>query len=154
MTQAFPLELYREGILQVASSVFETMLDLSLRHTLTPGPPSPNPFTCAVYYAGAWKGAIFLECDREQAMSWSARLMSLDLPVTLDDARDGLGELTNVIAGNLKPVLPPGVGLSLPSVIQGSDYTLRVCGGNLSETLYFEDPLGPFRITLLEVIPV
>lgn len=78
--------------------------------------------------------------------------MSLSPPVSLDDARDGLGEMTNVIAGNLKPVLPPGVGLSIPSVVQGSDYSLRIWGGNLFETLCFDGGSGPFRITLVEAL--
>jgi hypothetical protein len=78
--------------------------------------------------------------------------MGLSGPVAPDDVRDGLGELTNVIAGNLKPLLPSGVSLSIPSVVEGRDYALRLCGGNLFETLWFEDPLGPFRITLVEVV--
>ena len=152
MTQTFPLAPFREGIGLVAASVYETMLNLLVRQVSQTSKPLENPFTGAVYYAGTWKGALLVECSRQQAMEWAARLMSLEPPVGLDDARDGLGELTNVVAGNLKPLLPTGVGLSMPSVVQGSDYTLRICGGNLSETLCFEDRLGPFRITLVEVI--
>jgi hypothetical protein len=57
-----------------------------------------------------------------------------------------------MMAGNLKPLLPPGVGVSIPSVVQGSDYSLRICGGNLFETVQFADALGTFRITLVEVV--
>lgn len=151
MTEPFPLETYREGIAEVATSVWDTMMHIPLK-PVGPCPPPSSPFTSAVYYAGAWKGALLIECSGEQAADWAARLMSLDPPVTPDDMRDGLGELTNVVAGNLKPLLPPGVGLSLPSVVQGSDYSLRFCREVLSQSLCFEDPLGPFRITLLEVL--
>lgn len=82
--------------------------------------------TAAVYYAGAWKRALLLECSLEQAMEWGSRLMELPAPVAVKDARDGLGELCNVIAGNLKPLLPPGVGLSTPSVVRSAGYSLRV----------------------------
>ena len=75
--------------------------------------------------------------------------MSLTAPVTLDDTLDSLGEIVNVLAGNLKPLLPAGVGLSIPSVVQGSDYSFRICGGNLCEKLCFVDESGPFRITLV-----
>ena len=54
-----------------------------------------------------------------------------------------------MLAGNLKPVLPPGVGLSTPSVVKGADYTLRVCGDTLCERLHFGDPAGDFRVTLI-----
>ena len=153
MTQPFPLAPYREGIAQVAASVYETMLNLSARETAEPCEALQSALTGAVYYAGTWQGALLVECSREQAMDWAARLMSLEPPIALEDVRDGLGELTNILAGNLKPLLPTGVGLSLPSVVQGSDYSLQICGGNLSETLCFEDERGPFRITLVEVIP-
>jgi CheY-specific phosphatase CheX len=128
------------------------MLGVELRSSRS-GATCASTFTASVFYAGAWQGALILDCTREQAMEWSARLMSLDPPISLDDARDGLGELTNVMAGNLKPLLPPGVGLSIPSVVQGSDYSLRLCGGNLTETLCFEDQYGTFRITLIEIMP-
>jgi hypothetical protein len=35
--------------------------------------------------------------------------------------------------------------------VQGSDYSLRLCGGNLAETLWLEDQYGAFRITLVEM---
>jgi len=148
----FPLAPYREGVALVAASVYETMLGLPVRQAPPGNEPLSTPLTGVVHYAGSWKGALLVECAREQALDWAARLLSLVPPIDPEDVRDGLGELTNMIAGNLKPLLPPGVGLSLPSVVEGSDYSLRICGGNLAETLYLADPLGPFRIILLEVV--
>jgi chemotaxis protein CheX len=152
MTEPFPLHSYRAGMEQITATVFETILALPVNTTNDLYGSHSSWFTGAVYYAGEWQGALMVECSREQAMDWAARFMSLTPPVNVDDARDGLGELTNIIAGNLKPLLPTGVGLSIPSVVQGSDYCLRICGGNLSETLCFQDSLGPFRVTLVEVI--
>ncbi len=152
MTQAFPIACYRSQIAGITASIYDTMLHVTVRLVDGAAGEPPGAFTAAIYYAGAWQGALLLECSAEQAMDWASRLMSLDPPVSLDDARDGLGELTNVIAGNLKPVLPPGIGISMPSVVQGSDYRLRICGGNLFERLEFEDHLGRFRVTLVEVI--
>jgi CheY-specific phosphatase CheX len=153
MTPTFTLETYREGISQVALAVYETMLNIELLPAAEFTALPRNSFTGAVYYAGTWQGALVLDCCFEQATDWAARFMSLTPPVALDDARDGLGELTNVLAGNLKALLPPGVGLSLPCVVQGSDYSLRICGGNLTESLYFADRFGAFRMTLVEVLP-
>ena len=152
MTEAFPIACYRQKITEITVSVFETMLHLPVCSGADAAGDLPGEFTAAVYYAGAWQGALLLECSAEQALHWASILMSLDPPLSLDDARDGLGELTNVVAGNLKAVLPPGIGLSIPSVVQGSDYRLRICGGNLFERLEFEDAAGPFRVTLVEVV--
>jgi chemotaxis protein CheX len=151
MNEPFPLGCYREVIAQVAQSVYGTMLQLPVQE-VRPRGLLESSFTGAVYYSGAWQGALLLECARAQAIDWARRYLPPMPEIELDDARDCLGELTNVIAGNLKPLLPPGVALSFPSVVQGSDYCLRLCGGNLSETIYLEDGIGPFRLALVEVI--
>jgi len=151
MIEPFPLDCYREVIAQVTTSVYDTMLNLAV--TEVPSCPLlEGCFTATVYLSGEWQGALLLECAREQAIDWAARYLQLVGEVELDDARDCLGEIANVLAGNLKPLLPPGVALSLPSVVQGTDYSLRLCGGNLSETLSFDDGHGRFQITLVEVI--
>jgi chemotaxis protein CheX len=148
MTAILPNENYRLGISQIAEAVFSTMLDLPIR-AAQPPVDQRYELTAAVYYAGAWKGAVLLECSLGQALDWGSRLMQLPAPVAPEDARDSLGELCNVLAGNLKPLLPHGVGLSTPSVVRGADYTLRICGDTLCERLYFADPAGDFRVTLI-----
>jgi chemotaxis protein CheX len=40
--------------------------------------------------------------------------------VTLDETRDALGELTNMMGGNLKALLPGPSRLSLPTVVEES----------------------------------
>lgn len=52
-----------------------------------------------------------------------------------DDVRDSLGEIVNMIAGNFKALLPDGAAISMPSVVEGSDYTLRVRGGRIVTNL-------------------
>jgi chemotaxis protein CheX len=79
--------------------------------------------------------------------------MGIALPAAVDDdVRDVMGELANMVAGNLKCLLPRGTGLSLPSVVEGSDYTLRVCGVHAVERMVFSSATGLFRITLIEVL--
>ncbi len=82
MTSTFPLAPYRDGISTVAASVYETMLGVTLHPVAGDLPYVSGAFMGAVYYAGAWKGALLLECSAEQAMPWGARLMSLEPPST------------------------------------------------------------------------
>lgn len=148
----FRIDCYRSGMVQITESVFETMLKTRLTVLENRKMAPVAALTAAIYYAGQWQGALLVECSQEQARAWSGRLMDLTEPSDAD-ARDGLGELTNVLAGNLKPLLPPGVGISIPSVVDGTDYSLRVCGGNLTERIDFADAHGPFRVTLVIVEP-
>jgi chemotaxis protein CheX len=108
--------------------------------------------TAAVYFAGAWHGAVLLECTRRQARRFAHLLMSIEPPETVDDdVRDALGELANMLAGNLKSVLPPGVVLSMPSVIEGSDYSLQICGKHVVERVPFWSSSDIIGVTLVEI---
>jgi CheY-specific phosphatase CheX len=66
-----------------------------------------------------------------------------------DVVRDVLGELANMISGNLKCVLTRGIRLSMPSVVDGSDYSVRVCRTEVRERLAFQCAEGLFWITVL-----
>ncbi len=79
--------------------------------------------------------------------------MSIHPPVAVnDDVRDALGELANMLAGNLKSVWPHGIDLSMPSVVEGTDYSLRVCGGSLIDRMAFSGELGVIWVTLIEML--
>jgi CheY-specific phosphatase CheX len=152
LSAPFPLTCYRDNVADVATTVYHTLLDVPLRCCPDSAANFRSAFTAAVHYAGAWKGALVLEGSMEQAADWAARLLPVSPPLEMEDVRDSLGEIANVIAGNLKPMLPGGVGLSMPSVVQGGDYRSRVCGGTLTEQMDFADESGVFRITLIEVV--
>jgi CheY-specific phosphatase CheX len=67
-----------------------------------------------------------------------------------DDVRDVLGELANMIGGNMKCGLSvTGVRLSMPTVLDGSDYDLRVCRSQVEDRLAFQCADGHFWVTVL-----
>jgi chemotaxis protein CheX len=153
MQTPFPLTAYRADLAQIVVSVFQTMLDLEIVPIETPETPEPGALTAAIYFAGTWQGTVLLECTHAQACEFTHRLMSIDAPAAInDDVRDALGELANMLAGNLKSVLPHGIGLSMPSVVEGTDYSLRICGGNLVDRLRFGSALGAVGVTLIEML--
>ena len=53
----------------------------------------------------------------------------------------------------MKSAVTTGLSLSMPSVTDGSDYGLRVCGSEIQDRLGFECEEGPFWVTLLAVAP-
>jgi chemotaxis protein CheX len=153
MTETFCIAIYKDDLTRIVHDVFETMLGLELEPSAEPWKPTRDRLTGAVYLAGAWKGAVLLECDHSQAYHLTSLLMSLPLPAAIDDdVRDTMGELANMIGGNLKSVLPRGVVLSMPSVVEGSDYSLRVCGGSATvERLAYASPEGVLWVTLVKL---
>ncbi len=143
-------EILPSELAQIVESVFATMLSLEVGECGAPWFPNRDRLTAAVHMAGDWNGAVLLECDRRQACQFAGRFLSTDPPDSVDDVvRDVLGELVNMIGGNMKCVLTRGIQLSMPSVVDGSDYSLRVCGANVRDRLAFQCTEGPFWITVL-----
>jgi chemotaxis protein CheX len=150
MATELSIELQPKELTQIVESVFGTMINLEVSQCETPWFPNGDRLTSAVHLAGDWNGAVLLECGRAPACRFAGRFLSLDPPETVDDVvRDVLGELANMIGGNLKCVLTRGIRLSMPSVTDGGDYSLRVCGAEVRERLAFQSAEGCFWVTIL-----
>ena len=131
MTTPTTIDTFQSELRQIVDFVFQTMLQLEVTPLTADWQPATDPITAAIFIANAWKGAVVIECSRQLAFEVTARLMSVERPTTVnDDVRDSMGELANMIGGNFKSVLPAGTGLSMPSVVEGSNYSHRICGAN------------------------
>lgn len=67
---------------------------------------------------GPWSGTVVLTCGRTTAEELSRTLLRspADEPVDRDDVADAMGELANVVGGNIKALLPAPSVLGLPAV--------------------------------------
>ena len=150
MQSEIQLEAYRTDISQLAESVFLSMLNLEVQPADAGLPAEAAMITGAVYYAGPWKGAVLLQCSHEQAIDFTTRLIGIPRPEAVnDDVRDAMGELTNILGGNLKPLLPHGVALSSPSVVEGCPSVLRVCVDSPIIRQAFQSEVGVFWLTVI-----
>jgi len=61
-----------------------------------------------------------------------------ETPPTLEDIRDALGEVTNMTGGNIKALVSGTCHLSLPAVVEGKAYTIRVPSTQAVERVTFE----------------
>jgi chemotaxis protein CheX len=155
METNFAVETHRIDVARIVEDVFGTMLGMEVAPCVT-GEPAPVALTACVQFVGEWKGAVLLTCGPRQARAFAARLMPIasgsEESISNEDVSDTLGEVVNMIGGNLKSVLPPGVVLSIPSVVEGRDFALRICGGNEFQSNTFACEAGPFEITLVRVL--
>ncbi len=83
-----------------------------------PGGPPDDAVSSWVEIVGPWTGTVVLTCSRATAEALSRCLLAEHAPPVLDDeeVQDGLGELANVVGGNVKAVLPGPSVLGLPEV--------------------------------------
>ncbi len=141
-------------VAQIVESVFETMLSLEAVENGPAWFADESRVSASVHLSGDWNGAVLIECDRSQACRFAGRFLSMEPPESLDDdSRDVLGELANMIGGNLKSILTPGIRLSMPSVVDGSSFNLRVCGGELTLRLAFQCEEGTFWVSVVTMDP-
>ena len=144
------VEIRPGELAQIVKSVFETMLGLDTVQTEAQWTPSRDRVTSAVHLAGEWNGAIVLECTASQACQFAGRFLSMHPPCAVnDDVRDVLGELANMIGGNLKCLLAQGIRLSMPIVMDGADDNFRLYWSEVKECLSFECDEGVFWVTVL-----
>jgi CheY-specific phosphatase CheX len=148
LTQTYEVEAQ-----QIVVDVFSSMLRMDVER-VDAAEPLPGPVvTASVHFVGSWKGALRIECTRDQTFEFTKRLLGIEPPLAKDeDACDAFGELANMIGGNLKAVLPPTVHLSMPSVVRGEDYSLRICKAVTVCRLAFDSEMGAFWVTLVEFV--
>ncbi len=83
-----------------------------------PGGLPDDAVSSWVEIVGPWNGAVVLTTGRSTAEELSRCLLAEHAPPVLDaeDVDDALGELANVVGGNVKAVLPGPSVLGLPEV--------------------------------------
>jgi chemotaxis protein CheX len=144
-----------EQITGIAQEVWESFLGLSLLpHPLGPDAPALEGLTVTgcVHVSGEWTGSVFLSCDLHVATTAAEAMFATD-PGTLspDEISDALGELTNMIGGNIKSLLPAPSRLSVPSIAQGESYSVRVPGAVLLDRVVLDSTPGPVHINVWKV---
>jgi chemotaxis protein CheX len=105
--------------------------------------------TGCIQIDGAWNGAVMLQLPRRLAEQLSSELFQQEGPTSSEDLHDTVGELTNMLAGNIKALLPEPSRISLPTVAHGADYDLRVMGTAVEATVGFVCLDQPLLVTLL-----
>jgi chemotaxis protein CheX len=148
------MQYLEEEIRQVAETVWESVLGVSLVRQPQVPPASARVVSGCVQFSGAWEGAVTIECSAEFARHAAATMFGLDVGMaSLADTQDAIGELANMTGGNVKALLPEPCRLSLPTVVEGADLSTRLLGGELITTVVFECQGSPLVVRLLKKHP-
>jgi chemotaxis protein CheX len=107
--------------------------------------------TASVNIHGDFTGSVLLRGSRALVRrAAEVMFVSHGGPVTDDDQRDVAGELANVIAGNLKALVPGHSSISLPTVIEGSAYSVHSLDASASREVGFTVDGEPMVVTVVE----
>jgi CheY-specific phosphatase CheX len=144
------LDIYQEHVPQIAADVFGSMLAMSVWPVEAVSRPIADALTATVRFEGAWSGVLDLECSPLLAMDLALRLLPyLQENPEQEFVLDALGEVANVMGGNLKAVLPRGVEVSMPTVSAGPVNRMKVSDQD-RVSVRFSSGQNEFAISLTE----
>ncbi|RBY80951.1 chemotaxis protein CheX [Geodermatophilus sp. TF02-6] len=112
-------ELLDEGtVAEIAEQAWAALVGEEEVLVPLPGEPPTDPVSSWVEVVGPWTGAVVLTCGRDTAEQLARALLGEHAPEVVDgeDVVDALGELANVVGGNVKALLPAPSVLGLPEV--------------------------------------
>jgi CheY-specific phosphatase CheX len=146
-------ETFAAEFVETISSIFETMLGVQVIPVERTAGPEANRVVASVHFTGSWSGVVIVEVSPEQACFLAGRFMSIEPPQLVDnDVRDVIGELANMIGGNLKSAVAPDATLSIPEVVDGGSFSLRICGGTAGTRQVFDSEGGAFCVSLIRTV--
>jgi chemotaxis protein CheX len=146
------MTITEEQVRKAVHNIWSTQLalevqDANLRSDTLEGPT----ITAAVHIHGDFLGGVRLRSSRALIRRAAAVMFACDEDqLTEDDQRDVVGELTNVIAGNLKALVPGHSSISLPTIIEGTDYSVWSLDVRSSQDVGFTLDDLPMVVTVVE----
>jgi len=121
-----------ELVRQATKDVFGMMLGIEMEDreaSFDVSAPGPSEGVVAlVGLAGLWAGSGTFSCSAESARKIAGQLLMQEFAAIDDEVLDAIGEVTNMVLGNVKTGLEEELGpmgLSIPTVIYGRNFTTR-----------------------------
>jgi len=137
-----------ESQIAVTQQVFALMAGIDIHPSARSLPETDLFLESVIDYLSICKGSIVLECSAPVAFAFTEQFMGIPTPTAFDeDVKDSMGELVNMIAGNLKGLLSVDTVLSAPVVFHEKLTPIPQTRTKLS-CIDFDCEYGLFRLTL------
>lgn len=137
---AFDLPTFLRGATQ---EVFDTMLSMDLTEQEHKEFSGASRIVGSVSLAGSVSGTVNIHVSSIFATQITANMLGMDLDEIDSDeeVHDVIGELSNMIGGDLKSRLCDAgftCELSIPSITSGKDFRIESKGWAVNEIVYFQ----------------
>jgi chemotaxis protein CheX len=120
------VEVNENDLAEMVEQVWESYLDPEGISPLIPtyDENQPSEVHSSVSITGSWTGHLVYASSTQAARRAAAAFLAMEVDeVSQEDLSDVLGELVNIVGGNVKAMLPAGCFLSLPTVVLAPDTT-------------------------------
>ena len=144
----------RERIIHSTTEIFTTMVmmdvavvegEVGARSRLE------NTITGVIGLAGTHKGVLAIHFPYPVACAITSSFLGMDVDEVNEDVEDAIGEIANMLGGNVKAILSEkgkDIDLSLPSTISGKEYEFQTLKAAEVSVLKFKVESGEFIVEL------
>lgn len=101
--------------------------------------------------AGKHKGVLAIHLPNKVAMTITGNFLGMDVDEVNEDVEDAVGELANMLGGNVKTILSEkgkDIELSMPSTISGKEYDFQSTKEAEHTRIPFKCDAGNFSVEL------
>ena len=107
--------------------------------------------TASVHVTGAWNGMISIRSRYSDAAAIASHMFAIPVDeLTREEIHDAFAEIANITGGNIKGVLPGMSSLSLPTIVEGSDYEIVLATRSPTLAMQFESEGTMIEIKVVE----
>ena len=141
-------------IIESVVEIFSTMLMLDVASSGEPAAestPQVDSITGIVGLAGTHKGCLAIHLPHKVAMTITSNFLGMDVEEINADVEDAVGELANMLGGNVKSILSGkgrDIELSLPTTVSGHEYDFQPTQEVERHLIQFDGDAGSFCVEL------
>jgi chemotaxis protein CheX len=121
---------YVEPFVEVTVATFSEFVGVEVSprhpHYLDPEKGFEWDISAVIGLSGAVRGAVIISMKQDLAIKLTDLLTGSPHTEVDADVVDAVGEINNIIAGNLKPKVPNGdkIVISIPTIIKGREHSI------------------------------
>jgi chemotaxis protein CheX len=141
-----------EHLSEITREVFQSMLSLEVASGEALNQFSntySNTVSGMVGMTGLFKGALAIHASHEVAKKITSQLLFMEVEEVNEDVLDAMGEMANMLAGNMKTALSNNgkdIELSVPSAVAGAQYSLDIKNSGEHMIVPFTTDIGGFSV--------
>lgn len=145
---------HTQHIIESTQEIFSSMIMLEV----SPGEPYQrkngmlkDSVSGIIGLAGNIKGLLAIHLPTPVALAVTTAFLGMEVEQVDDDVRDAIGELANMLGGNIKSALDPKgseIQLSMPSCISGEEYSIDCVADAQEVTVPFDLDGSTFLVEL------
>ena len=141
-------------IIESTKEIFSAMImmDISVAETVArEGNSLENSISGIIGLAGLHKGVLAIHLPNVVAMAITGNFLGMEVEEVNEDVEDAVGELANMLGGNVKTILSErgrDIELSMPTTITGTHYDFQTSKNAERYVIGFVCDAGNFMVEL------